>query len=226
MSSPRTALPRTYLFVPGDRPERMRKALNSGADALILDLERAEGLGIRRSLRPQQLLPYQYPAPEDFVAAGLEIVYLGWFLGDWSLVNNGLYACTEGLELRDDGVESTGDLFGLTALDEDFTPINQMIKYYKFGFGRTTDYVNEDIRLGRMSRAQGIALVAAHDHACAPAYIQRYCDYLGIGVADFWAQVRAATNRRLFDIDADGRIHRRFIVGEGLPATQPEAVAA
>jgi citrate lyase subunit beta/citryl-CoA lyase len=29
----------SLLFVPGDRPERMEKALNSGADALILDLE-------------------------------------------------------------------------------------------------------------------------------------------------------------------------------------------
>lgn len=32
---------RSLLFVPGDRPDRMRKALGSGADALILDLEDA-----------------------------------------------------------------------------------------------------------------------------------------------------------------------------------------
>lgn len=36
-----TALPRTYLFVPGDRPERFAKALASGADAVVLDLEDA-----------------------------------------------------------------------------------------------------------------------------------------------------------------------------------------
>lgn len=34
-------LPRTYLFVPGDRPERFDKALASGADAVLLDLEDA-----------------------------------------------------------------------------------------------------------------------------------------------------------------------------------------
>jgi len=33
--------PRTYLFVPGDRPERFAKALASGADAIVLDLEDA-----------------------------------------------------------------------------------------------------------------------------------------------------------------------------------------
>jgi citrate lyase subunit beta/citryl-CoA lyase len=32
---------RSVLFVPGDRPDRMQKALTSGADALILDLEDA-----------------------------------------------------------------------------------------------------------------------------------------------------------------------------------------
>ncbi len=32
---------RSLLFVPGDRPDRMQKALGSGADALILDLEDA-----------------------------------------------------------------------------------------------------------------------------------------------------------------------------------------
>ena len=49
-------LPRTYLFVPGDRPERFAKALACGADAVILDLEdavapRAQGRGPRRGRR-------------------------------------------------------------------------------------------------------------------------------------------------------------------------------
>ena len=32
---------RSFLFVPGDRPERLRKALDSGAHAVIADLEDA-----------------------------------------------------------------------------------------------------------------------------------------------------------------------------------------
>jgi citrate lyase subunit beta/citryl-CoA lyase len=34
-------LPRTYLFAPGNRPERFAKALASGADAVVVDLEDA-----------------------------------------------------------------------------------------------------------------------------------------------------------------------------------------
>ena len=33
--------PRTYLFVPGNRPERFAKALGAGADRVVLDLEDA-----------------------------------------------------------------------------------------------------------------------------------------------------------------------------------------
>ena len=97
---------------------------------------------IEEGFSEQDLISYRYPDPEEFDAAGLQIVYLGWFLGDWSLVNNAFYSCSNGLLIRDDAAENTGDLFGVSSLDEDWVSLNQMIKYYKFGFGRATDYVN------------------------------------------------------------------------------------
>jgi len=42
---------RSLLFVPGDRPERMEKALSIGADALILDLEDAVALAAKPAAR-------------------------------------------------------------------------------------------------------------------------------------------------------------------------------
>jgi citrate lyase subunit beta / citryl-CoA lyase len=42
---------RSLLFVPGDRPERMEKALGCGADALILDLEDAVALAAKEAAR-------------------------------------------------------------------------------------------------------------------------------------------------------------------------------
>lgn len=42
---------RCLLFVPGDRPDRMEKALNAGADALILDLEDAVALPAKPAAR-------------------------------------------------------------------------------------------------------------------------------------------------------------------------------
>ncbi|CAN6134421.1 WbuX, N-acetyl sugar amidotransferase [Methylophilaceae bacterium] len=163
-----------------------------------------------------ELLSYVYPDVTEFQRHDLQIVYLGWFLGDWSLVNNATYSCGNGLEIRTDGVEKTGDLFGVTALDEDFTPINQLIKYYKFGFGRVTDYANEEIRLGRITRDEAIKLVEQFDDAQDEKYINDYCDYLAISVDEFWEKVKESTNKTLFTVNEDGSILRKFKVGVGL----------
>ena len=169
-----------------------------------------------RGYAEEKLIPYTYPEVEDFISADLKIIYLGWFLGDWSLVNNAMYSCASGLQIRNDDVSKTGDLFGVSAIDEDFTPINQMIKYYKFGFGKTTEYVNEEIRLGRISRGEGIKLIEAYDHKCSPSYIADYCNYLGISIEIFWGKVRNATNRQLFYVTTSGGIHPKFKVGVGI----------
>lgn len=160
-----------------------------------------------------ELLPYQYPKPDEFDKHGLQIVYLGWFLGDWSLVNNGLYSVLNGLEIRADTVSKTGDLFGITSLDEDWVTLNQMIKYYKFGFGRVTDYVNEEIRLRRMSREAAIELVEKYDDACDNQYIESFCTYIDISTQEFWKKVHHSLNHNLFNIDSSNRITRKFRVG-------------
>ena len=46
-------VPRSYLFVPGHRPERFAKALASGADAVILDLEDAVDIEHKAAAREQ-----------------------------------------------------------------------------------------------------------------------------------------------------------------------------
>jgi len=164
----------------------------------------------------KELLPYYYPTPEEFEAHDLQIVYLGWFLGDWSLINNATYACAYGLEIREDTVENTGDLSGVTALDEDWVILNQMIKFYKFGFGRVSDYVNEEIRLGRMDRETGIDTVEKYDDACSEEYIESFCAYIDISIEQFWQQVKGSVNKDLFTIESDGKIKRKYKVGVGL----------
>ena len=162
------------------------------------------------------LIPYRYPDKDKFDKARIQIVYLGWFLGDWSLVNNASYSCLDGLEIREDTVENTGDLYGVTSLDEDWVTVNQMIKYYKYGFGRVTDYVNERIRSGDMTREEGIQLVEKYDDSCSNDYIKSFCDYIDITVEQFWKQVRKNVNPDLFTVTADGKIKKKFKVGKGL----------
>ena len=55
--------------------------------------------------------------------------------------------------------------YGVSAIDDDWV-VDQMIKYYKFGFGAVTDYLNFEIRLGKISRSKAIKIVKRYDGSC------------------------------------------------------------
>ena len=137
-------------------------------------------------------------------------------MGDWSLINNALYSVSDGLNIRVDGVEKTGDLAGVSALDDDWVILNQMIKYYKFGFGKVSDYCNEEIRLGRLSKEEAKVYIEKFDDACDEKYIESFCNYIEISIDEFWKHVRQSVNKKLFDVKNDGRIIPKFEVGFGL----------
>lgn len=162
---------------------------------------------------PQNLISFRYPLISEFEAANIQIVYLGWFWNDWSLVNNGKYSTSNGLQIREQTVEETGEITGVSSLDEDFVVHNQMIKYYKFGFGKVTDYVNESIRYGLMTRDEAIPLVEQYDGSCSPSYIESFCEYIDITVDHFWKTVHSYVNKELFEITCEGTIKPIFKVG-------------
>ena len=164
----------------------------------------------------KKVLPYIYPFEEEFRSANLQIVFLGWFLGDWNLLENGLYSSTQGLLVRDARPENTGDLYGISNLDEDWHNMNQMIKYLKFGFGKVTEYVNDELRIGLIDRSTAVTLVENYDGKCSDEYIESFCDYINITKQQFWNHVHSATNKDLFKIDSAGIITPKFRVGVGI----------
>ncbi len=166
-----------------------------------------------------KLIPYQYPSEKEFSKNDIQIIYLGWFMKDWSILNNAKYASLNGLKLRSDGVENTGDLYGSMALDEDWVIVNQMIKYYKFGFGRVTDYLNYEIRQRKISREDAIRLIVKYDGKCDEKYIKSFCDYIDISETEFWNNISNFVNKKLFTLNNKKNSEKylpKFKVGVGL----------
>jgi N-acetyl sugar amidotransferase len=156
---------------------------------------------------------YVYPSKIDFDKAKLDIIYLGPAWDDWSMDENSIYAALTGLTLRPDDIDITGDVSGASMLDEEFTNINMMIKYYKFGFGRATDICNWRIRTGVLAREKAIKLVKKYDGVCDDSIILRYCNYVNISVIEFWNTVNLYVNRDIFDIEEGDRPKNKFTVG-------------
>lgn len=171
---------------------------------------------LSEEIKKNQILQYCYPSEENMKKANLRITFLGYFWREWSLIDNGNFAALRGLEIRNERPDSIGDPYGITSLDEDWVTFNQMIKFLKFGFGRVTDYVNEDIRNGRMSREHAIELCERYDGTCSQMYIESFCKYIGISIIDFWEQVDKSVNPLLFKKVGIGKYEKKFKVGVGL----------
>jgi N-acetyl sugar amidotransferase len=171
---------------------------------------------LSEEIRKKDILQYIYPSEKEMDDANLRITFLGYFWKDWSLVDNGNYSTLRGLEIRDEKPWEIGDPLGITSLDEDWVTLNQMIKYLKFGFGRIADYVNEDIRNGRMTRDEGIEMNKRFDGKCSSNYIKSFCDYIDITVEQFWQQVDKNVNTNLFEKKGPGNYIPKFEVGVGL----------
>ena len=171
---------------------------------------------LKAGFKKEKIFQFEYPSENEIKKFKIQSIYLGWFWKDWSIVNNGAYSALEGLKIRTDSLNNTADLYGVFALDEDWITFNQMIKYYKYGFGRTSDYVNEEIRIGRISREDGIKLVEQYDSIFGKKYVESFCDYIQISKKRFWNQVYKNVNKKLFTILPSKKIVPKFKVGFGL----------
>jgi N-acetyl sugar amidotransferase len=156
---------------------------------------------------------YIYPSSIEFEKSKIDIFYLGPAWDDWSNDSNSIYASLQGLTMRPGEESITGDITNASMLDEEFTNINMMLKYYKFGIGRTTDDASERIRRGEISREEGIKLAREYDGVCDDYIIQNFCKYVGISEDKFWNIANRWVNRDIFDTEEGKRPKRKFEVG-------------
>jgi N-acetyl sugar amidotransferase len=157
---------------------------------------------------------YQYPEEILFEKNKISIFYLGPAWDDWSNKSNATYAALNGLTLRPNEESLTGDISNASMLDEEFTNINMMLKYYKFGFGRATDLVCEMIREGSISRKEGITIIEKYDGICSDEIIEKYCSYVNITIDRFWSITKEWVNNEIFDVSRSQRPEPMFKVGE------------
>jgi len=155
---------------------------------------------------------YTYPSEREVERAGLRMIYLGYYIPDFNDEVNSRIALEHGLEGRggEDSIpEDTGMIYFADALDCDFIMVNQMLKHMKFGFGKTSEQCSGAIRAGRMTREEGVELTRRFDGRCAPRYVRRFCEYLGITEEQFWEVAERYRNPDLWE-RRDGKWELRY----------------
>jgi N-acetyl sugar amidotransferase len=163
----------------------------------------------KEGIEKRHLIPYTYPSDEALMRVGVTGIFMGFYF-PWDGLGNALLAQAYGLEVMPVLVE--GSLANYENMDNHQMGIHDYFKYLKYGFGRATDIANNQIRRGRLLRADALEMVRRHDGEYPYTYLGKS---LGTTLAEidmtpetFDAVCDSFTNKRLFQTDATGKLLR------------------
>lgn len=161
-------------------------------------------IGVEK-LTQKDLSLYTYPEDEEINKVGVTGLFLGYYF-KWDLRKVLKVSEQNGFSVQDRPVETTYENF--ENLDCYSNHLHDYLKYVKYGFGRATDNACLDIRLGYISREEGVRLVNKYDGIPPKKAIKEYLKYTGFSKDEFAKIVDSYTNKRIFQRDEKGNFIR------------------
>jgi N-acetyl sugar amidotransferase len=149
----------------------------------------------KENIDKQDLIAYDMPEINDY---DIKAIYIGYYIKDFSQVVNGIFSMAFGLSYRKESVEDYGCLYNFSQVDHEFTQVNQLMKFYKFGFGKASEEISELIKQGIMTKETGILLALKLDGKCHERYIVEFCEYLEISIKDFNELLEECRNKDIW----------------------------
>lgn len=165
----------------------------------------------KSDLTEADMRDYELPDVEAVEKAHVEAHFLGAYY-PWDSLTNAEVARDAGMEWR---LPTKASLWEFENLDNAQTGLHDHMMYRKYGYGRLAAQVSVDIRNGRRSREEAMALVRERDGLFPHQYagIDHYSVLGGIsmGMTEADEIIARFTNEALFDHYEDGRpILREF----------------
>ena len=145
----------------------------------------------------KELYWFLYPEPEEIRRVKPEISHWSYFE---DFVNYKHYlVAKEKLGLVERAERNIGAIENFSATDTDIIHLYFYLMYLKFGFGRTTSEIGNEIRRGAMTRKQGINIVRKFDGEFPEKHIPSYLKYYSLTREEFDAVLDKWANKELFE---------------------------
>lgn len=187
----------------------------------------------KEGLRPKDLLWAQYPSDQEIESIGVRGIYLGNFVNWDGHINADLVLQRYNWRPAQQPFERT---YRMTSNLDDMheNGIHDYLKFVKFGYGRATDHACKDIRAGRMTRDEGIAMVRKYDHIKPRRDLERWLTYVEMSEDEFDRICDTFRDPRVWR-NEDGYWVKDNVWGEPsrygkvcieVPRTQPSVVGA
>ena len=82
--------------------------------------------------------------------------------------------------------------------------IHDLMKFIKFGYGRCSDHASKDIRMGYMTREEGIKMVKKYDHVKPKKDLNRWLEYVNMSMDEFDTFADTLRDKRVWKRESNG----------------------
>lgn len=153
------------------------------------------------------------PLEESKTSKAIRYEYLGYYL-NWDPQEVFYYAARE-CGFLPNSERSEGTYSRYASLDDKIDCLHYYCSYIKFGIGRATMDAAQEIRNGKLTRDEGIALVKKFDGEFPRLYFKDCLDYMGINLTDFLATLDRFRSPDLWFKDGDHWKLKSLVDGGG-----------
>jgi N-acetyl sugar amidotransferase len=157
---------------------------------------------VQHGISLNDLKPFMAPKYEEIVKNKTEIHFLGYYKF-WDPQEN-YYYCREHTGFTPNTERSEGTYSKYASLDDRIDGFHYYLGFIKFGIGRTTSDAAHEIRDGKITREEGVALVKRYDGEFPQRYFQEFLDYCGITAEQFHEVIDSWRSEHLWQKTGDG----------------------
>lgn len=142
----------------------------------LMGYEADDLLSIFDILGEDDVWQYRYPSDSDLHSVGVRGIYLGNYVR-WDPKAQHEQMVRE-FGYMTSAFERTFDCYDYVDCFN-YMDLHDVLKLYKHGYSKVTDHASREIRFGRLTRTQGLALVRDHERKSS-RYAGQFCEWLGV----------------------------------------------
>jgi N-acetyl sugar amidotransferase len=166
----------------------------------LMGLEAEDLMNSHNELSEQDINQFIYPHDKEIERVGVRGVYLSNFIR-WDSKKQhekmiDLYGYETGIQQRTFDTYNDVDCFH-------YSGIHDYIKSVKLGYGKVTDHACREIRLGRLSREEGIELVKKYQIYKAED-VGPFLRWLDIAEKEFFGYIESKRDREIWETGGNG----------------------
>jgi N-acetyl sugar amidotransferase len=142
--------------------------------------------------------PYIPPSAEYLESRGVEVHYLGYYL-KWDPQECYYYAAENtGFKANTERTEGTYSKY--SSIDDKIDMFHYYTTLIKFGIGRATYDAAQEIRNGKITREEGVALVNKYDLEFPQKYFKDFLEYIQISESVFYETIDKFRSPHLWEL--------------------------